>query len=235
MPAKNTDSTTLICASDPGQCPTIERDSAHQAVGDAADAHQVGGQQEERHRQQDERVVGLEGFLREHHRRQPRLDQQDRQAGEPERKGDRHAQRSAGRRTRRTGPARPVRRTERCRSSRSLPNRMRDLVDDLLAREHDPGDAGHRPGDVDQPERQVGQLRRPVPGEPRELDARPHEHQRQRQHAEPRETIRTAASARRDRSGQTSTSKCVRLPTPTMAPIMIVQMNRKRAISSVQM
>src|SRR5438477_8737515 len=28
MPAKNTDSTTLICASDPGQCPTIERDSA---------------------------------------------------------------------------------------------------------------------------------------------------------------------------------------------------------------
>src|SRR3954451_2915877 len=28
MPAKNTDSTTLICASDPGQGPTIERDSA---------------------------------------------------------------------------------------------------------------------------------------------------------------------------------------------------------------
>src|SRR5262245_21638587 len=28
MPAKNTDSTTLICASEPGQLPTIERDSA---------------------------------------------------------------------------------------------------------------------------------------------------------------------------------------------------------------
>ena len=28
MPAKNTDSTTLICASEPGQCPTIERESA---------------------------------------------------------------------------------------------------------------------------------------------------------------------------------------------------------------
>src|SRR6476619_4500776 len=28
MPAKNTDSTTVICASDPGQCPTIERDNA---------------------------------------------------------------------------------------------------------------------------------------------------------------------------------------------------------------
>jgi hypothetical protein len=28
MPAKNTDSTTLICASDPGQLPTMERDRA---------------------------------------------------------------------------------------------------------------------------------------------------------------------------------------------------------------
>ena len=28
IPAKNTESTTLICASDPGQCPTIERESA---------------------------------------------------------------------------------------------------------------------------------------------------------------------------------------------------------------
>jgi hypothetical protein len=28
MPAKNTDSTTLICASEPGQCPTIARDNA---------------------------------------------------------------------------------------------------------------------------------------------------------------------------------------------------------------
>src|SRR5437660_1059712 len=26
MPAKNTESTTLICASEPGQCPTIERE-----------------------------------------------------------------------------------------------------------------------------------------------------------------------------------------------------------------
>ena len=28
MPAKNTDSTTLICASEPGQCPTMARESA---------------------------------------------------------------------------------------------------------------------------------------------------------------------------------------------------------------
>ena len=48
--------------------------------------------QEERHRQQDEGIVGVEGFLREHHHRQPRLDQQDRQACEPEREGDRNTQ-----------------------------------------------------------------------------------------------------------------------------------------------
>ena len=50
-----------------------------------------------------------------------------------------------------------------------------------------------------------------------------------------RAMIRTAASARRDSSGQMSTSKCYASLTPTMAPIMIVQMNRNRAISSVQM
>jgi hypothetical protein len=45
----------------------------------------------------------------------------------------------------------------------------------------------------------------------------------------------TAASTRRGTLGQTSTSKWVLSRTPIMAPIMIVQMNRKRAISSVQM
>ena len=49
-----------------------------------------------------------------------------------------------------------------------------------------------------------------------------------------RARIRTAASARRGSSGQTSTSKCNASLTPTIAPIMIVHMNRKRAISSVQ-
>ena len=47
MPAKNTDSTTLIWASEPGQLPTGAA-TRHQAVGDAAHAHQVGRQQEER-------------------------------------------------------------------------------------------------------------------------------------------------------------------------------------------
>ena len=47
--------------------------------------------------------------------------------------------------------------------------------------------------------------------------------------------IRTAASDRRDRSGHTSTSKCCASLTPTIAPIMMVQTNRNRAISSVQM
>ena len=41
--------------------------------------------------------------------------------------------------------------------------------------------------------------------------------------------------ARGDTVGQTSTSKWVDSRTPIMAPIMIVQMNMKRAISSVQM
>ncbi len=52
----------------------------------------------------------------------------------------------------------------------------------------------------------------------------------------PRRPIsRTRASALGDRRGHTSTSKCVDSRTPIMAPIMMVQMNRKRAISSVQM
>ena len=69
---------------------------------------------------------------------------------------------------------------------RAAPEQDPRFVDDLLAREHDPGEACHRPGDVNQPERQVGQFRRPVPGKPRELDPGPHEHQRQRQDAEAR-------------------------------------------------
>ena len=63
-----------------------------QTVGDAADVHQVGGQQEERHREQDERVVGLERRVEDDHRRQPRLDEQHGQAGEPQRERHRHAQ-----------------------------------------------------------------------------------------------------------------------------------------------
>ena len=35
--------------------------------------------------------------------------------------------------------------------------------------------------------------------------------------------------------GQTSTSKCVPSRMPTIAPSMTIQMNRKRASSSVQM
>ena len=52
-------------------------------------------------------------------------------------------------------------------------------------------------------------------------------------------TPATSAERRRARAGpcrgQRSTSKCVPSRTPTMAPIMIVQMKQKRAISSVQM
>src|ERR1044071_3338620 len=45
-----------------------------------------------------------------------------------------------------------------------------------------------------------------------------------------RARIRTMASLRRDRSGQTSTSKCCASLMPTIAPIMTVQKNRKSAI-----
>ncbi len=45
----------------------------------------------------------------------------------------------------------------------------------------------------------------------------------------------SAAVALAPRSGQTSTSKCEPSRTPIMAPIITIQMKRKRAISSVQM
>ena len=48
------------------------------------------------------------------------------------------------------------------------------------------------------------------------------------------ETIRSTALARGLSSGQTSTSKCVPSRTPIIAPSITIQMNRKRAISSVQ-
>ena len=47
--------------------------------------------------------------------------------------------------------------------------------------------------------------------------------------------MRSSALARGFKSGQTSTSKCVPSRTPIMAPSITIQMNRKRASSSVQM
>ena len=49
------------------------------------------------------------------------------------------------------------------------------------------------------------------------------------------ETMRSSALGRGASSGHTSTSKCVRSRTPTMAPSMIIQTKRKREASSVQM
>ena len=48
-------------------------------------------------------------------------------------------------------------------------------------------------------------------------------------------TMRNTALARGDRSDQISTSKCSRSRTPMMAPIITIQMKKKRLISSVQM
>ena len=205
----------------------------HQPVGGAAHVHQVGGQQEERHRQQDERVVGVEGLLHQRHGVEPRLDHQDRQAGEPERERHRHAQEHQ----QEEQPEQDERRLPGdstapvMRLSRAM---MRRSSTKLLAEEDDPGHAGHRPGDVDQPQRQLGELGDAVPGELRELRCRP-----TRRPAPPpaRRGGRAAArglAARRQARPHVD-SKWVDSRTPIMAPIMIVQMNRKRAISSVQM
>ena len=48
------------------------------------------------------------------------------------------------------------------------------------------------------------------------------------------ETTRSSAFARGFISGHRSTSKCALSRMPTIAPIMIIQMKKKRAISSVQ-
>ena len=108
-----------------------------QAVGDAADAHQVGGQQEERHRQQDERIVGVEGLLRERHDRQMRLDQKDRHTGKAERKGDRHAndeQADENPEQDHGGLSGRKNIAAHC----FAPTRIRSFIEDLFARKYDP-------------------------------------------------------------------------------------------------
>ena len=110
-----------------------------------------------------------------------------------------------------------------------------EVVEQLLAEEHQPGDARHRPGHVDEPQRQFGQLGDAVPGELGELDAGRHEHQgaanTPKRPEQPHQSLRRAATdAAKRRPRNACDSR-----TPIMAPIMMVQMNRKRAISSVQM
>ncbi len=61
-----------------------------QPVGDAGDIHQIRREQEERHRQQDEGIIRAEHLLEQQDRRQPRLEKEDRQAGEGEGKGHRN-------------------------------------------------------------------------------------------------------------------------------------------------
>ena len=108
------------------------------------------------------------------------------------------------------------------------------LIPHLLAKEDQPSDAGDRPGDMDEPERQFGEFGDPVPRELRELDAGPDEDERDDEHAEAGDQPH-GGLGRRDSRGQTSTSKWVLSRTPIIAPIMTVQTSRKRAISSVQM
>ena len=236
MPAKKIDSTTFICASAPGKCPTMRARQAHQAVGDAADVHQVRGEQEERHREQDERVVGVEGLLHQRHRRELLLDDSIGRQARPS--ANATGTRSASSAKKTPNRMRPPPGRERARR-RIMPVRSAgehaEVVDHPLALEDEPGRAGERPGDVDQPQRQLGELRDAVPGEPGELDAEPEEDEREDEHREPADDPQRAPRRAAPSCGQMSTSKCVPSRTPIMAPIMIIQMKRKRAISSVQM
>ena len=65
---------------------------ANQTVGDACSVHEIGGEQEERNRQQHEGVVGFEHLGEEHEGRQPIIDEEDGNAGETEREGHRNPQ-----------------------------------------------------------------------------------------------------------------------------------------------
>src|SRR5215831_2244334 len=99
----------------------------HEPVGDAADIHQVGGQEEEWHRQQDERVVGFKGLVEEYHRGEPQLKHKRRQAREPERKRHRHPQRDEEEKRTEQHQRGHARRHRGLRHGAALPARMRML------------------------------------------------------------------------------------------------------------
>src|SRR5439155_14298365 len=182
----------------------------------------------------DEGVVGVEGLLRERHDRQPRLDRQDRQAGEPQREGDGHPQddeqeedaeqnvRGLGWREHRTAH-------QALPPSRILSSSTNCSPRNTIQVSPAPGQATwiiHSGRSASSEVRYQAKRVNSVPARTKT---------RASASTPSRARILMAASARRDRSGHTSTSKCELSRTPTMAPIMIVQMNRKRAISSVQM
>ena len=92
MPAKKIDSTTLICASPPGKCPTIARESFISRSVVPPTFIRFAVSRKNGTAEQDERVVGVERLLHQAHRVEPRLDRENRQAGERQRERDRHAQ-----------------------------------------------------------------------------------------------------------------------------------------------
>ena len=121
------------------QCPG----EAHQAVGDAAHVHQVGGEQEQRHGQEDERVEGVEGLADHVHGREVRLDQHDRQAGEAQREGDRDPQRHQAEEDPEEDPGRGSGRESVGTHGTCLPRVATEhaqVVRHALAHEQDPGD-----------------------------------------------------------------------------------------------
>ena len=69
---------------------------AQQHLGQRAAAHQLGGEDEERHRHQRKAVDAGEGFLQQHEQRIVGAEQQRGQRRQPEREGHRHAERQVG-------------------------------------------------------------------------------------------------------------------------------------------
>src|SRR5262245_58286821 len=206
----------------------------HQAVGDAADIHQVGGQEEERHRQQDERVVRLEGLVEEHHRGEPDVVDQQRQAGEPERESNRHPQRDQDEKSAEHDQRGDAGRQRDLGHAASLAARMRRLSTKLSPRNRiqvapASGQATKMKG--------IGNSASSDSWyQPNSTNLMPQTRNTSANTSTNRcDTIRSAAFSRRPNSGQISTSKCVPSRMPIIAPSITIQMNRNRDSSSVQM
>src|SRR5712671_2576662 len=206
---------------------------AHQPLGDAADVHEVRGQEEERHREQDERVVGLEGLVHEEHRREPRLEDHDRQAGEPERERDRHARHKEREKCAEQPQRGHSRRQGGAHAAAPFPVSTRQLS------------TKDSPRKITQVTPAIGQARK-IQGigssassescsQPKRTNSMPHQMNTSANASTNRsETMRSSAAAFGPRSGQTSTSKWLCSRTPIIAPSITIQMKRKRESSSVQ-
>src|SRR5688572_4038971 len=236
MPAKKMESTTLTCARPPGKVADQVSGQPHEPRRNAADVHQVRGQQEKRHREEDERVIGIERFLHQVLRREAVLDEKDGQAGKAERECDRHAHHQEREKHAEHDHARRARIEYRGaghaaasfpastrRSSRICSPRKRIQV--TPASGH--GRWIYQSGSSASSEMRFSAKRVKSMPHHRKTKAKPS--------TKTLATRRIAACARGLSGGHRSTTKWVPSRMPTIAPSMIDQMKQKRASSSVQM